>query len=558
MKKQILRLIVIFSPVILFGCKDPLDGISVSINLDEVFSTYVSVNFNDADEVSAPPNTIELELVGKSKDAFIEISGVEEFDVTKGNLNLAVKPDFDYSESDPIKVTIIGRAEGYVDAITDLVITKKGAYQIPMPMVRISNPPEGVAIRELETTTDASGSAIEDIDVLLPAENGMTKAMRIFIPAGTKFLDIDNVPLVGNLSVIIAGYDPGHQKYYPKAPGKATGGDMTNEDGKQATSVPKGMVKVVIKGETGRRAYNFLDGIMTVTMQIPTGTVNPKTSDEYVEGDSVGVESMATNSSKWKSEKKGSVKKKDLGGGGDLGSEFESAHLSFFQTYFTQIEDCPNPRSVTVNLTDDRATLGNIYTLDLEYVLTLSFSSADLTAEIQVGKGFMRIPWNLETQEFDPTVITFDSYPNIDLVPAFNGTFNLQLLHDGVELTSYSLASGCSENEELVLSLPDGFFSNKHIVTLDVFGGCPGQEGLVFRPTLTMMYKRPGEARLEYLGSLVQGRATVTKLELGETYVLAGAIRGVSQEQTITIEGNKLDFEVEMSGMEDICESLGR
>lgn len=540
--------------LLLFECKDPLEDVTISFNTDTFLKTNISIRFVNATEGLAPPAEIDLVISGSDAADLVEASGSSNFEVEKGVVNLAVRPGVEVSLNSPFQIDIVGTAEGYTNGISQVYINTEGAYVVEIPMVALNAPPLGVAAQQVTTETDASGALTSDLDVTIPVGNGMNRETNVFLPAGTVLLDGTNTPVVGQVQVFLLAFDPDNSAFYRSFPGGITGGNMTGENNEPVTPIPSAMSKVLMNGPSGQAVVTFQNGLMRIRNDIPAGTINPQTGSPYAEGDSIGVESMPTTESKWESERKGSAKKKEGGGDGDLSSEFETGHLSYFLTHRGQIPDCETPRSITVNLTNTRAELQNMYSLEVECEVITEVLLSGVDIDLPFTRTNLRFPYDLEKGVYDPLHLTLDNYPQF--ASAAEGSNTLVIYQNGRELQSFELSGGCASEEVFDVTVPANFFDGLDIVTVDVFGFCPDKPGSVFRPTLALNYKKPEDAAFKYLGSLVQGRGSTTKLTIGETYVFQTVLGGLSRERTVTITSGVIDFEIDISDLPDVCDNL--
>jgi len=149
--------------------KNPVEGVSLIINYD-LIKTYINIQFVDASTgelIGQMDNTqVKIIISGPNADAVLDNTGIikDEFYSTNGFLGLGLNPNSEYvpTSLNPIKFTVVTSLNGYISTSKTFTIGKEGTYNDKIVMTNISNPPDGVIVKEEKGIGNLLGGIVQE------------------------------------------------------------------------------------------------------------------------------------------------------------------------------------------------------------------------------------------------------------------------------------------------------------------------------------------------------------------------------------------------------------
>lgn len=129
-----------------------VDGVNLNINTD-IFRVPVAFYFGDAnlDTGGDAPENLSITIVGPDKDLIYSTDGQRELKPVAGFLEIGLDKEVMITEDDPLELTVIAEAPGYVKTVQNIVLYDTTYQYIPVNMVSLNAPPKGVSL-QLGTT----------------------------------------------------------------------------------------------------------------------------------------------------------------------------------------------------------------------------------------------------------------------------------------------------------------------------------------------------------------------------------------------------------------------
>ncbi len=283
--------------------------------VDEDTSSRIHISVADATAGWVNGN-IELSFRGASVlDA--NQQPVSELTVA-GNEAADITITAEYPASGDGSLSILARAEGYLDGGKSLILPSRGGEQsvsLRLTQDRPGSVADGVFSTHLDISdsVDSTGTVTQDIE-LLSRESPTAPALKVTIPAGTQLLDEDGNPVVGGV-LKLTSFDPSKPRALLAYPGGmnvlANVDGFTGIDGSPATGQQQinfktaGFASIVIEGNDGRRVKQFSQDI-EIAMQFAIGTTDADGNVVQV-GDAVPIWSFDETTGEWSFEEDGTA-----------------------------------------------------------------------------------------------------------------------------------------------------------------------------------------------------------------------------------------------------------
>lgn len=301
--------VLVLIPAFMFSACDitnPIDGIKLMLNLKER-NTTVSVVVQDAatgDVIGFENDDLTLDATFSGIDGLVIINMINEEvtalrDLENGLFNFAIRDEIEPSPENPVIFTLNVTADGYLPESQLVVIDGNGENSIDISMVRISDPPEDVVIRQnvpigatspegitLEPITfsssddennarqQAGAGTLSDNLPPNPPISIITPSVRFFISEGTEISDEDGNPLQGGLRATFIYYGPNNM-VFPRFGEANRGGNFD-----QTLFDYRGVVQASIEDENGRKAVLF-DPPLELTMTYPASSFDTEEFESW-------------------------------------------------------------------------------------------------------------------------------------------------------------------------------------------------------------------------------------------------------------------------------------
>jgi len=445
--------------------KSPTENVKVLFNTDGP-TTGGSISFLDAktsDMITSPNVTVSFigDNAGKITDMsksisteFISSNGIISFGLVEGTTL-------------PLNVTVLIAANGYLTTSLPITIGTQGFSAFNLYMVNIANPPDGVSISQYSNAGSCNSGVLSSETILnTNLTNGTGGICKIRLPAGTIITDNLNQNLNGQLSALLAYFDPTKETALRCFPG---GLNLTNDTVMKSA----GFALFEIKDASGKSAKKFPATQPAITIEIPSNAVNLQ-GNPILLGDAIPVFSYETSAGSWAHEPIGIV---SAGSNSNKAITFNTSHLSYWNLDYVQGGNCTQSRTIRFNQT------GGCSQIPLEIRLYFVAGST----ETYYKTFYKSAPDNSMTFNYAPSA-------NMKIKLYYKG--NLVYTSESI-----SLCSG----GDLTLTYNVPVLQS---ITGTVTGICLNNPNVEIHPSFPVYYKRHDTNTWYYLGYMVNGSLT--------------------------------------------------
>ncbi|MEQ8702337.1 MAG: hypothetical protein RIC19_00395 [Phaeodactylibacter sp.] len=305
-----------------------VDGVNLNLNTD-IFQVPVSLYFGDAnpDTGGEAPENLSITIAGPDKDLIYSTDGNRDLKPVAGFLEIGLDKEVIISGEDPLELTIIAEAPGYVKTVQNIVLYDTAFQFIPVNMVSLNNPPEGVSLQVGTTASDADG-VVQDTAFTTPMVTGKQEQASVKLKQGTKVMNADGEELIGNIEVQLVHFDNRSEASLAAFPGGFTATNVVDENGN-----PMDPVEFVTAGFVALDMFVGNDEVtdfsepVEVEVGINPETIDPETGQQVKEGDIIPIWSLDDNTGQWKHEGEAMVEKD---ADGNLTATMQITHLSWW------------------------------------------------------------------------------------------------------------------------------------------------------------------------------------------------------------------------------------
>lgn len=224
------------------------------------------------------------------------------------------------SKENPVKLRLIANSEGYFSSSIDINYDGTEAAVQRISLVKVTAPPDGVAVAEQKNVTAKSDGTLQ-VPIQLSAKTAANDpdhrgaGASFSLPAGTVLKDRSGTPLTGDLKVTIGYFSPNVENIESVFPGGLSPDYVRFwEDGQwnnlaNGKFISAGLLAVDIVDSQGRKAHQLGEQKATMTIQTPAGLINPETNQPIKDGDTIPVWSHSESNGLWQKELTGKFKK---------------------------------------------------------------------------------------------------------------------------------------------------------------------------------------------------------------------------------------------------------
>lgn len=504
-----------------------VEGVNLNINTD-IFRVPVAFYFGDANLETGgdAPDNLNITIAGPDKDLIYSTDGKRDLKPVAGFLEIGLDKEVQITEEDPLELTVIAEAPGYVKTVQNIVLYDTTYQFIPVNMVNLNAPPKGVSLQVGMSSADANG-VMQDTDFTTPMVAGKEEMATVKLKQGTKVMNAAGQELTGDIEVQLVHFDNRNDESLAAFPGGFTATNAVDENDN-----PMEPVEFVTAGFIALDMFVGNDEVtdfsepVEVEIGINPQTIDPATGQQVKEGDIIPIWSLDDNTGQWKHEGEAVVEKD---ASGDLSATMLITHLSWWNfDYF--YNSCRWFEPVRLVVESD-------YT---------SYRDAP----------FMR------AQLFDANTGRRFSYPryfrplngqaiNMYNIPKNRNLFLVATEGSEVIYTSPQFTTVC--NSTTVLDMKA--FEPPSPLMLDVrFSGICESAGpdIIIQPDAVIYFRRPNQ-RWEPLAQVVKGQFSTSRLFRGETYdfrlVYAGRtydfMNIVVESQVLEVEDYRLEVDLD-------------
>ena len=305
-----------------------VDGVNLNINTD-IFRVPVAFYFGDAnlDTGGDAPDNLTITIEGPDKDLIYSTDGKRDLKPVAGFLEIRLDKEVMITEDDPLELTVIAEAPGYVKTVQNIVLYDTTYQYIPVNMVSLNAPPKGVSLQLGTTSADADG-VMQDTAFSTPMVAGKEEMASVRLKQGTKVMNAQGEELIGNIEVQLVHFDNRSDESLASFPGGFTATNVVDENGNEMEPVEFVTAGfVALDMFVGNDEVTDFSEPVEVEVGINPETIDPATGQQVKEGDIIPIWSLDDNTGQWKHEGEAVVEKD---ADGNLSATMLITHLSWW------------------------------------------------------------------------------------------------------------------------------------------------------------------------------------------------------------------------------------
>ncbi|MFT6814555.1 MAG: hypothetical protein ACJAZ3_000446 [Sphingobacteriales bacterium] len=466
---------------------------------------------------------VVVTVMGKDAGKIVNVTGVTKaiFDTKGGFLNFGVNPGETVSPSTPIEIILVAKATGYLTTSLPLRITDSESTNFVIKMVKIGENPKGVGATSSTTGSSSTDGTVENEIIVSASTTGSSSGevnSQVNIPKGTIITNASGDPLTGQLTVNLVYFNNQEQSALEAFPG----GFEANVVGASGTTLftTGGFLALEVEDENGKVASSFSNDI-SITMEVPAGTINPKTGIEVAANDQIPILSYNTLTGEWTNEKTGTLV---LNGNGNFDVIFGINHLSYWNLDWTYGVYCSEGLSIRFTSNLDETCNGSWRKILLSDVNDQPIRSSFI-------------------QLFNGNEITFYNAPQI--------AAKLKIYDaDGINVISTTEIADLCGTQEVSINIDAAEVGG---VTMSVKAEC---QDLVIVPSFSVWFRKQGSSNWRS-GYVREGNLTLCDVEIPGTYIFGAYYDNqfYTQEFTINEKNTVIDLD-QLDVSEEVCSFL--
>lgn len=502
-------LIVVVTLLVLATCKNPTDGLTVTINTN-VSKSNISLHFMDAVKMNQLNlDQIKLSIVGKNADKIYNADGTNSFITSNGFISLILEPGIIPTKDNPIKFTVIAELNGYLNAVYPITIEQEEDFTAEILMVNLSDLPVGVSIVKSSFNTNLNGELDTDWIVQIQPKTGKYETAKLKIKKGTIIQDENGAALSGQVNVQMLHFDSRDSQSLRSFPGGFFVGNMVdqnNQDMEGGIFQTAGFISLDMDCN-GSLVKKFSQPI-EVDVEVSSDLINPNSTQKLKVGDTIPVWSLDPKDGTWK-EEGNSIVNFDANSQ-KMVNTISMKHLSYWNLDFYY----------------RRCTYGSNITFDyngptLYHNVQLQFKSPYLQylnwymrKQVPISQGSNLMFYNGSAVE-QARIVVF-SNENGQIVGQTN-YFNL-----------------CNNQVRCKVN-----YIPQKVIKVNVWGRCVNSKR-IFRPTV-WLYFMNDLGWWESLGLMNNGQFETNKLKVGRTYTIGTAYGSKWYQNSVYIPSEKIE-----------------
>ncbi len=501
-------------------------GVTVNINTD-IFDFPVVIQLTDANPENDPiPANLDLRVEGPDKDQVYSPAGHRNLQVVNGIVEVAVDKELDISVGNPLELTLIAEAPGYLKTVKQVVLYDTTFQYQEVPMVNLASLPKGVSSVEGSFSAGTDGAS-QKVEVTSPLTEGKEEAATVTVRQGTKVFNANGQELQGEVDIQLVHFDNRSPESVNAFPGGMTAYSVIDENGELIEPiefVTAGFIALDMY--VGNKEVKTFSQPVEISVGISRATINPNTNQTVQVGDEIPIWSLDDETGQWKYEGVAAV---SLVNEGQLMATFEVTHLSWWNLDYRVEPFCNKASPVQFNIRsrfegDDAPTY---YSRLYDVNTGLYFSNSNYI-RIENGKAhyLYNIPGN---RMFSLHLFEYSNYSCRNLV------------HESSPFTTTC-------NDEVEVDLFSFNPPQRDIIEVYATGACDVELGNIndpiVKPDVLIFYRTAGCKVFNVLGEFDKGYFRTDKLKHGLTYDFQVNIGGESYRfDDITIQSGQIPFE---------------
>ncbi|WP_439129329.1 hypothetical protein [Polaribacter sp.] len=216
LKKTLLLFVAIITMV---ACntqiiENAIDNFGIVIGLEPI-NTSATIIITDAKTNETVNTDVQVKFEGNNANNVIDAfsDNMNETTINSGILNFGIKNAINPDSQNPIKVKLKLTAPGFKTTEKTISISDIGSSSYTVSMINLSNPPEGITIKEDNNiiSTSSDGTINDDIAISVVNQDNadnIETGVRLEVKAGSTFEDENGNTLSGDLSFTTTYYNP--------------------------------------------------------------------------------------------------------------------------------------------------------------------------------------------------------------------------------------------------------------------------------------------------------------------------------------------------------------
>jgi hypothetical protein len=488
---------------------DPTENLKVIVNTDPIETVISGSVVNGATSEPIDDVAVQFTVSGDDAGLVVNLSGASQtsFELSEGMVSFALTESADPSPDNPVELLLIAETNGYLSTSLPLKIHETGSKTFRVYMIKINDPPEGVARAEGDGQADAFGTLLQDVQV--NATEPITGARSgVELPQGLILYAEDGAPLQGDLDVLLVYNNNQSDASLASFPG---GFEVTVEQSgviqEGGLFVSAGLATVEISDPTGKIAHTFgynagagkrlsraladEDTLPTISVGVPSDTYNPETGGMVGNGDAIDIWLYDVDGGVWEHQSRDTITGPD--GSGNYSVKFTVDHLTPCNPDWWIQNTCTVDRMIHITGNEDRVPL-------------------TIRIKLARGAGYVWTVYNiidevrLWLQALLNTAYVIEAWTDCGAYPQLVGSVEVNPLCGTAPIY-------------LPVTIPDIETTTK---TISLSGYCECDENLEVRPNSnTIWYQNTecGAGSWIAIGAVVEGSLTIEGLEIGVTYL---------------------------------------
>lgn len=254
--------------------ENALDNFGIVIGLEPV-NTSATIIVTDAKTNEIINASVQVDFKGINSNNIIDTFSdpLENIKISSGIVNFGLKNNVIPNRQNPTEVTVKLTAPGYKELEKTLSISELGSSSFTLSMINLSNPPEGITIKNNNNivTAASDGKTTDDVKISvtnLDTDDNLQTGVNLEFAKGTVFEDQNENILTGDLSFNTTYYNPSDSRAINALPEKLL------ENVNDSALVVLGAAEINITDASGNRFKGT----------VKKSTINKKNTGDYIVG----------------------------------------------------------------------------------------------------------------------------------------------------------------------------------------------------------------------------------------------------------------------------------
>ncbi|WP_397446955.1 hypothetical protein [Polaribacter sp. R77954] len=185
---------------------DLQDNFEIKVSAEPVFS-IVNLKVFNAKDGSDILESLDLSFSGADADKIYTVNGTRDYKIENGFVTLGINRNSTVSAENPISVTAVISASGYVSKTQEVNFDGSDIQEVQISLMKESDLPQAVSFQSVtEGLTD--NKTTQEILLEVPPANDEDDVVEVSIPADTEFYDEDGNTITGSdVTVELQSFD---------------------------------------------------------------------------------------------------------------------------------------------------------------------------------------------------------------------------------------------------------------------------------------------------------------------------------------------------------------